>query len=297
MDAFGQVAIGKDAISNEYVSIEFGLGNKGIVLPYVTNIEEMSKNGKVVQPGTIAMDATSGLVSYCKDSPCNNVNNWFKLSVNKQNLYLDGQSIANTKGIVPNFETFQQPLKDIGGNSLIGDEEESAPGVLVLSDKNKAMVLPKMQSPHTSIKRPAPGMMAYDTKKKQLAIFNGTVWSFWSTCSTEIVKVSPIGYEQAICENSPVVELKVKLQDRDDPTKVINDEEVEYIKWYYSFSNNYNKIEQEEWFQVGEGKSFIPPADAVNSSWNEIYYYTLAKIKGCEESRSELFKLKYLCPN
>jgi hypothetical protein len=55
----------------------------------------------------------------------------------------------------------------------------SVSGILVLEDANKAMILPKVASPHLNIISPAAGMMVYDTQKKQLAVFNGTVWSFW----------------------------------------------------------------------------------------------------------------------
>ncbi|MFC7346078.1 hypothetical protein ACFQO9_05010 [Chryseobacterium zhengzhouense] len=56
---------------------------------------------------------------------------------------------------------------------------DTTAGVLVLSDTNKAMILPQVASPHLNIVNPAPGMMAYDTVKKQLAVYNGSVWSFW----------------------------------------------------------------------------------------------------------------------
>ena len=36
---------------------------------------------------------------------------------------------------------------------------------MVLADTNKAMVLPKVASPHLNIVNPAPGMMVYDTTK------------------------------------------------------------------------------------------------------------------------------------
>ncbi|HRM13961.1 MAG TPA: hypothetical protein PLV47_13590, partial [Flavobacterium sp.] len=55
----------------------------------------------------------------------------------------------------------------------------ATPGILVLEDSNKAMVLPKVPSPHLNIINPEPGMMVYDTTTKQLAVFNGKVWSFW----------------------------------------------------------------------------------------------------------------------
>jgi hypothetical protein len=64
---------------------------------------------------------------------------------------------------------------------LIGGDPstDTTPGILVLADTNKAMVLPKVASPHLKIVNPSPGMMVYDTTKKQLAVFNGAVWSFW----------------------------------------------------------------------------------------------------------------------
>ena len=63
----------------------------------------------------------------------------------------------------------------IGGNP----DTDTTPGILVLADTDKAMVLPKVASPHLNIVNPSPGMIVYDTTKKQLAVFNGTVWSFW----------------------------------------------------------------------------------------------------------------------
>jgi len=64
--------------------------------------------------------------------------------------------------------------------TMIGtNTSDLANGILVLSDTNKAMILPKVASPHLNIISPAPGMMVYDTVKKQLVVYNGTVWSFW----------------------------------------------------------------------------------------------------------------------
>ncbi|MBQ0152623.1 MAG: hypothetical protein KBS61_06995 [Chryseobacterium sp.] len=61
----------------------------------------------------------------------------------------------------------------------IGTSITSTPGILVLEDSNKAMILPKVSSPHLNIKNPETGTMAYDTVSKQLAVYNGKVWSFW----------------------------------------------------------------------------------------------------------------------
>lgn len=56
---------------------------------------------------------------------------------------------------------------------------DTTPGILILSDADKAMILPKVASPHLNIINPAAGMMVYDTVNRQLAVYNGTVWSFW----------------------------------------------------------------------------------------------------------------------
>jgi len=56
---------------------------------------------------------------------------------------------------------------------------DTTPGILVLSDSDKAMILPKVASPHLNIKNPTAGMLAYDTTNRQIAVFNGTNWSFW----------------------------------------------------------------------------------------------------------------------
>lgn len=155
--AFSQVAIGKTSVTNSSVSLEFGTGNKGLLLPWATSATAVS--GAV--DGTIIYDITDKKVKYLK------AGSWFDLSV-------------DTTGVVD--ITLQDPLTEkstakvaIGANGAA----DTTPGILVLTDTNKAMVLPKVASPHINIINPAPGMVAYDTVKKQLAVFNGTVWSFW----------------------------------------------------------------------------------------------------------------------
>ena len=84
----------------------------------------------------------------------------------------------DTTGIVDTHlqdsETEQNSSKvQIGGNP----QTDTTPGILVLAATDKAMILPK--TTYNSIINPAPGMMIYDTSAKQLAVFNGNVWSFW----------------------------------------------------------------------------------------------------------------------
>jgi len=152
-----QVAIGKASVSSTAVSLEFGNENRGIVLPWVTNTSDVTG----VVDGTIVYNTADKKV-YVKYA-----SGWKDLSV-------------DTTGAVDT--SLQNSLSDldtakvmIGGNP----DTDTTPGILVLADTDKAMVLPKVASPHLNIVNPAPGMMAYDTTAKQLAVFNGTVWTFW----------------------------------------------------------------------------------------------------------------------
>lgn len=155
-----QVAIGKSSISSPAVSLEFydnADNAKGIILPWVTSIGAVT--GAV--DGTMVYN-TSDKKVYVKYA-----SGWKDLSV-------DATGIVDT--------SLQDSLTDLDtAKVLIGGDPktDTTPGILVLADTDKAMVLPKVASPHLTIINPSPGMMAYDTVKKQLAVFNGTVWSFW----------------------------------------------------------------------------------------------------------------------
>lgn len=52
-------------------------------------------------------------------------------------------------------------------------------GVLVLESDDKALILPQV-SDATLLPSPEAGMIAYDMNTKSIAIFNGSVWSFWN---------------------------------------------------------------------------------------------------------------------
>ena len=58
--------------------------------------------------------------------------------------------------------------------------------ILVLEDNNKAMVLPKIVSPHLNIVNLSPGMIVYDPEEYLLCVFNGSEWTYWKP--TEIIK-------------------------------------------------------------------------------------------------------------
>lgn len=159
---FAQVAIGKTAVSSPSVSLEFGTANRGIILPWVTSAASVT--GAV--NGTMIYDLTDKKVKIRYASA------WKDLSVNTTGTTVDPLTGVNGELI----ET--TAIENTNAKMAVGTLT-STPGILVLEDSNKAMVLPKVASPHLNIINPAPGMMVYDTANKQLAVFNGRVWSFW----------------------------------------------------------------------------------------------------------------------
>ncbi|AYZ12773.1 hypothetical protein EGY05_12950 [Chryseobacterium arthrosphaerae] len=163
-----QVIIGKGkaTVTNPSVSLEFGdvpspsSGNinRGIVLPYVTsaNADLNSVNG------TLIFDPIE------KKVKIKQANSWFDLSY--------GASTVNS------IDTSIQTNKTENTNAKVSiGTPSSTPGILVLEDVNKAMLLPRITDPHITIINPAPGMIVYDKIRKLLLVFNGTEWSFWKS--------------------------------------------------------------------------------------------------------------------
>lgn len=149
----GKVAIGKTNVTNSSVSLEFAnTENRGLILPYVEN------NSGISQNGTIIYNTSDHKVKYLKSGT------WFDLSVDTTGTA--DLSIQTTK------------TENTGAKVSIGSPTSTA-GILVLEASNKAMILPKVSNPHLNLINPAPGMMVYDTNARQLAIYNGSVWSFW----------------------------------------------------------------------------------------------------------------------
>lgn len=177
--AFAQVAIGKASISNipttttpnTSISLEFGdyvAGQgKGIIVPWVTSAAAVTG----AEQGTVVFDTADKIMKYRKAD-----GSWFNLTKNETTT-VDGQANYNTTGVVNT--TLQASLTDNPDAKAAIGTPTATPGILVLEESNKAMVLPKVPSPHLNIINPEPGMMVYDTTTKQLAVFNGTVWSFW----------------------------------------------------------------------------------------------------------------------
>lgn len=155
--AFSQVAIGKPSVTNTSVSLEFGTENRGLLLPWVTSAASVT--GAV--DGTIIYDIADKKVKYLK------AGTWFDLTV-------DATGFVDT--------TSQDPLTEKASAKVaigVNGATDTTPGILVLTDTDKAMILPKVANPHLNIINPSAGMLVYDPIKHQLAVFNGNKWSFW----------------------------------------------------------------------------------------------------------------------
>ncbi|MBW7674318.1 hypothetical protein [Chryseobacterium chendengshani] len=159
---FSQVAIGKITVASPSVSLDFGTENKGMVLPWVTSTGAVTG----VVNGTMVYDLTDKKVKVKYNAA------WKDLSVNTQGTTVD--PLTSIDGVTIQNAGTEDTLAKVAIGTLSG-----TPGILVLEDSDKAMVLPKVASPHLNIINPAPGMIVYDTFNKQLAVFNGNVWSFW----------------------------------------------------------------------------------------------------------------------
>lgn len=125
---------------------------KGILLPIV---ETLPTNAS---PGTLLMDKNDRILKMNVESA------WIPLS--------DPGSVSgavfNTNG-------------EISGQNrvIMGASTTNVPGVLVLESSDKALILPKIASPHLNVKNPYPGMICYDTTSKTMAVFDGLKWNYW----------------------------------------------------------------------------------------------------------------------
>lgn len=149
-----QAVIGKQIPDGSGI-VDFNTnGKSGIVLPWVTELP----TGQALAGGVLVYDTAKKKVMYYNETE------WVDLSTNSGEVDLTIQAAvpeAATKGTV------------------VGAKSSAVDGVLVLESADKALILPKVASPHLSIVKPMPGTICYDTVKKMVCIYNGSEWSFW----------------------------------------------------------------------------------------------------------------------
>lgn len=150
---YSQVGIETTSV-HEDALLDFPTGqNKGIVLPMV----ETLPTGAAATNGTFLIDKTDG-----------------RVKVRQNGVWLNLTRTSNLSSYSVN------PSADTSDGVIIGASSSSASGVLVLESTNKALMLPKVASPHLNIKSPYPGLICYDTVKNSIAVFNGEGWYYWN---------------------------------------------------------------------------------------------------------------------
>ncbi len=177
--SFAQVTIGKNTPNsnpaNASVSVEFGNatgGNKGIVLPWVTSAAAVvSANPTTIALGTFVFDSADQKVKYRRTVTTPAVATiWEDLSAG---------AYAPVTPNIPDTNQESTAAKAVIGTLASTPPTDTTPGILVLSDTTKAMVLPRVNS-HADIPSPSAGMMVYVTSTNQLAVYNGREWAFWT---------------------------------------------------------------------------------------------------------------------
>ncbi|RXM39370.1 hypothetical protein BOQ62_11880 [Chryseobacterium sp. CH21] len=151
---FAQVAIGKQAVDGNSTVLDFNNvseNTKGLILPATSGFP----TGTLVN-GTFIFDVTDK-----------------KVKVYENDVWKSLSDAGNSSAIMANSSA------ETGKGVIMGEATSSADGVLVLESQNKAMILPKIATPHLNVKNPYPGMMCYDTASKTLAVFDGSVWNYW----------------------------------------------------------------------------------------------------------------------
>lgn len=162
--SFSQVIVGNvtgSAADKTSVLLEFAEGeNKGIILPYTRNLPTSPTEGTLVLD---ASNNTAARIKYYNGT-------WVDLS---------GQN-ADITSALSNQPTDAQVSEESNAKVIIGSNNSSANGVLVLESQTKALLLPSAASTD-EIPNPSPGMMIFINKNgvKRLAFFNGNKWSYW----------------------------------------------------------------------------------------------------------------------
>lgn len=149
--ATSQVAIDKLTVDGTSTLLDFASGtSKGIILPAVQTLPTAPANG------TFLFDKNDAKIKMYENGV------WVDLSDTG-----DATNVLAYNGVDKSTQT------------VMGAESTNVDGVLVLEARDKAMILPKIASPHLNVPKPYPGMMCYDTDAKALAVYDGSVWSYW----------------------------------------------------------------------------------------------------------------------
>lgn len=156
-----QVSIGKPDVSSNSVLLDFydeSDNYKGLILPIVDDLSSALASNASENNGTFLFDRSDKKLKMYENGV------WVTLSDEGE----DTAALVN-------------PSSELSEDSgvILGSDLSQAKGVLILESNSKAMVLPKINTPHLTVKNPYPGMICYDTVSKSIALFDGKVWNYW----------------------------------------------------------------------------------------------------------------------
>jgi hypothetical protein len=166
-NTFAQIGIG--GVPREGALLDFSQGlndTKGIVLPIVS----LDSINLVYHDGTLLVDRDDKVVKVRWNG------RWRKLSdPGSFDPIMVNSQARTTAAILP----IDVNAEDLSSKIVIGNQNTSVDGMVVLEASDKALVLPYVEDPHLNIPMPVAGTVCYDTKAKAIAIFDGKVWSYW----------------------------------------------------------------------------------------------------------------------
>ncbi|KFE97794.1 hypothetical protein IX39_18740 [Chryseobacterium formosense] len=169
-----QIAIGKQSVNGVNTILDFAgaTATEASTDPATTN-----ENG-------IILPAVTASPSYAVTAPTtNNPNNGtfvFDRALRMVRMFTNGAWVNLSDAAGNDIPAdLNNPSTGLNGGVIIGSSTTAASGVLVLESADKAMVLPHVRNPHTTVKSPYPGMMCYDTQSNSLAVYDGVKWNYW----------------------------------------------------------------------------------------------------------------------
>jgi hypothetical protein len=157
---FAQIIIGTQPTNTDNTSVLLDFEkteNKGLQIPTVSTLPSAPAQG------TILLDAVNETQA--------------RVKVKLNSAWIDLSLVDGNASTTRNTKT-----EDANSKLIIGSNTSTADGVLVLESDSRAMVLPSVTSTDNII-NPSPGMMVYvnntTINKPMLAVYNGTVWTYW----------------------------------------------------------------------------------------------------------------------
>lgn len=167
-----QVSIGKQSLTGSSSVLEFS----GMTQTTAPDDTETANSKGLIVPA-VAVSTVFTAVNPSTNHPQNGTF-LFDIQIQKVRMFengnwLDMTDAGSSSSVIPVTGT------EASNGVIIGASSSSAKGALVLESTNKAMILPHIKNPHSTVKSPYPGMMCFDTVSKSIAVFDGSKWSYW----------------------------------------------------------------------------------------------------------------------